>query len=124
VNFRKNSPAAQRFAERRRREDDAPRLGAEVPKLVSLRLEVDERGGSSAPKYIRRIVVDTAPALFFLPCGDPRCVDGGHDVTDMVMRSLRSRLPSFEGTNECMGSVGSGVCARVLHFEATAEYRA
>ncbi len=124
MNFRRNSPAALRFAERRRREDDAPRLGAEVPNLLSLKLEIDERGGSATPKYTRRIMVETAPALFFLPCGDPRCVDGGHDVTSTVMRALRSRAETFDGADDCSGSVGSSPCSRVLHFEAIAEYRA
>jgi hypothetical protein len=123
VNFRRNSPAALRFAERRQREDDAPRLSAEAPDLRSLRLEVEEQGGSAAPKYIRRIVVDSAPALFLLPCGDPRCVDGGHDVTISVMRAIRSHSPSFDGTNDCVGSVGSSACARVIHFSGVAEYR-
>jgi hypothetical protein len=123
VTFRKNSPAALRFAERRQREDDAPRLLAEAPDLRSLQLEIEEQGGSAGPKYIRRIVIDTAPALFFLPCGDPRCVDGGHDVTTSVMQALRNRSQSFDGSDDCFGSVGPSACARVLHFKAVAEYQ-
>jgi hypothetical protein len=124
VNFRKNSPAALRFAERRQREVDAPRLCTEAPDLLSLRLEIEEQGGSSRPRYIRHIVIGTAPALFFLPCGDPRCVDGGHDVTAEVMRALRAHSQSFKGTDGCLGSVGSSACGGVLHFDAIAEYRA
>jgi hypothetical protein len=124
VNFRRNSPAALRFAERRQREDEAPRLSAEAPDLLSLRLEVDEQGSSAQPRYIRRIVIHTAPALFFLPCGDPRCVDGGHDVTATVMRALRAHCQTFDGTDDCSGSVGSSACARVVRFDAVAEYRA
>ena len=123
MKFRKTSPAAQRFADRRQREDDAPRLRDEVPDLVSLLLDVHEEGGSAKPRYLRRIVVETAPALFFLPCGDPRCLDGGHDVTGTVMRAIRSRARAFHGTDDCYGSVGSTTCGRVLHFDATAEYR-
>jgi hypothetical protein len=123
MSFRKNTPAAARFAERRQREQDAPRLRAEAPDLLSLRLEIEERGGSAQPRYIRRIVIDTAPALFFLPCGDPRCVDGGHDVTASVMRALHRHTQSFEDTDDCVGSVGSSVCARVIHFNAFAEYQ-
>jgi hypothetical protein len=123
VSFRKNSPAALRFAERRQREDDAPRLSAVAPDLLSLRLEIEEQGGTAQPKYIRRIIVDTAPALFLLPCGDPRCVDGGHDVTDSVMRALRGHSQSFDGTDDCFGSVGSSACARVIRFNAVAEYQ-
>lgn len=120
---RRNNPAAQRFAERRRREDEAPRLRDEAPQLISLRLEIDERGGSAAPKYVRHIAVDAAPALFLLPCGDPSCVDGGHDVTAEIMRALRSHSQSFDGTDDCVGSVGTSACSRVVHYSAFAVYR-
>jgi hypothetical protein len=123
VNFRRNSPAALRFAARRQREDDAPRLSAEAPHLLSLRLEIEEHGGSAQPKYIRRIVVDTAPALFVLPCGDPRCIDGGHDITTSVMRALRGHEPSFGGTDDCIGSIGSSACTRVIRYSAVAHYQ-
>ncbi len=127
MNYRRHSPAAQRFAERRRREDEAPRLCDQVPELVSLRLEIEERSGhttGAGPKHIRRVVVDRAPALFLMPCGDPRCADGEHDVTTTVMRALRAHETQFQGSDECMGSVGLSACPRVLHFDATAEYRA
>ena len=123
---RKNSPAALRFAERRRREDEAPRLSQQVPDLVSLELQVQDGAGlttGAAPTHIRRIVVDRAPALFLLSCQDPRCADGEHDVTSTIMRALRARETSFQGKDECMGNVGLGSCARVLQFSATAEYR-
>jgi hypothetical protein len=123
LNPRRNRPAAQRFLERRRREDDAPRLRVEAPELISLRFEIDEQGSSAAPKYVRHIVVDTAPALFLLPCGDPGCVDGGHDVTAEVMRALRSHSQSFDGTDDCFGSVGTSSCGRVVHYSAFAVYR-
>ena len=124
MNFRKKSPAALRFAERRQREDSAPRLSTEAPFLLSLRLEIEEQGSSAQPRYIRRIMVDTAPALFFFPCGDPRCVDGGHDVTAAIMSALRARSVAFDGTDDCLGSVGSATCSRVVRFGAVAEYRA
>jgi hypothetical protein len=123
VNFRKNSPAALRFAERRQREDEAPRLSAAAPHLASLRLEIEEQGASAQPKYIRRIVIETAPALFFLPCADARCVDGGHDVTASVMGALRCHTHSFDGASDCVGSVGPSACARTIHFNVFAEYR-
>jgi len=124
---RKNSPQALRFAERRRREDEAPRLSDQVPDLVSLEFQIEDRSGqttAAAPRHIRRIVIDRAPALFLVPCSDPRCSDGEHDVTTIVMRALRAREKSFEGNDECTGNVGLGACARVMHFEATADYRA
>jgi hypothetical protein len=122
---RKQSEAALRFAERRKREDDAPRLSAEVPRLLTLRLEIEERSGGSVvaePVYVRRIVVEHAPALFFLPCGDTRCRDGGHDITHTVLRSLHTNETRFEGQDVCTGSPGSGQCSRVLHYTAVATY--
>jgi len=87
---RRNNAAAERFADRRRREQDAPRLADQVPALVSLEISIDERSGASGVKHTRRVVVDSAPALFLLPCGDSRCADGEHDLTTTVMRALRA----------------------------------
>lgn len=122
---RKNGIAAQRFAERRQREDQAPRLHEQVPDLTSLRLEIAEQSdvGRTQPSHIRRVVVDSAPALFLVCCGDPRCVDGEHDLTSAVMRALREHQTTFQGNDACGGSVGSSACARALHFDAVAEYR-
>lgn len=123
-NWRRNE-GAQRFAERRKREDESPRLIAEVPRLQSLALEIEEKSEGSPvaePTHVRRVVVQHAPALFFLPCGDARCRDGGHDVTDPVMRALRVGQTRFEGQDACAGSVGTGPCSRVLHFVGIATY--
>jgi hypothetical protein len=122
---RRQSEASLRYAERKRREDDAPRLAAELPALKELRLEIEERSGGSLvaePVHVRRIVVEHAPALFILPCGDSRCKDGGHDITHAVLRSLRAKEPRFEGQDLCSGSQGSGQCTRVLHYVALATY--
>lgn len=124
-NNRRQSEGAQRFAERRKREDESPRLIAEVPRLQSLALEVEERSEGSPvaePTHVRRVVVQHAPALFVLPCGDSRCRDGGHDVTHAVMRALRAGETRFEGEDACAGSVGTGQCSRVLHFVGIATY--
>jgi len=123
---RKQTAAAQRSAERRQREDDAPRLRDEVPDLLSLTLEIEERSEGTAAlqqKHTRRIVVDHAPALFLIPCGDPKCEDGGHDVTYAIMRALRSHEPEFTGEDGCSGSLGSSTCRRILYYQAAAEYR-
>jgi hypothetical protein len=117
-----NSLAAQRFAERRRREDDAPRLCDQVPALKSLRIDIEECFGSGSTKHIRRIIVGSARALFLVPCGDPRCIDGEHDLTYSVMHALRAKETSFHGSDDCAGNIGSSVCARVLRFEGAAEY--
>ncbi len=93
---------------------------------MSLRLEVEEKSDTIAamqPKYVRLVVVAAAPALFLIPCGDPNCVDGGHDVTSMVMSALRAKKTRFGGDDECRGTVGTSLCARSIHFEATAAYR-
>jgi hypothetical protein len=124
MNYRKNSPQAQRFAERRRREDEAPRLHEQVPNLVSLKLEIEDRSGVGGTTHTRRVVVAQAPALFLVPCGDPRCIDGEHDLTTTVMRALRQRETVFKGQDECRGTVGPSPCSRVLHFDAVAEYAA
>lgn len=125
-NFRRPSAASQRAADRRQREDEAPRLAAEVPDLLSLKLHVGERAGGAPvaePGHVRRIVVEHAPALFLLPCGDSRCTDGGHDITYAVMRALREHRTTFSGEDHCTGAIGSASCGRTLHFEAEAEYR-
>lgn len=125
-NNRRPNAAALRAAERREREDRAPRLNAEAPDLKGLKLEIEESSNGSPvaePKHTKRVVVDHAPALFLLPCGDSRCQDGGHDVTYSIMRSLREKQTKFSGEDSCNGSVGSAPCGRTLHYEATAEYK-
>ncbi len=123
---RRKTEAAERFAERRKREDDAPRLKDRVPELLTLKLEVDESHettGTARAKHVRHIVVDRAPALFAIPCGDPSCQGGGYEITDSVMRALHQHLEKFEADDHCMGSVGNAPCRRVLHVVATATYR-
>lgn len=124
--MRRHDEARERFAERRRREDDAPRLLSEIPHLVDLRIEVDERRGSSpfaGTSHIRRIVVEHAPALFLVSCGDTACRDGGHDITSDVMRGLRQGMARFEGESECRGQIQAAECNRVIRYVALATYR-
>ncbi|HVW27018.1 MAG TPA: hypothetical protein VHC69_16750 [Polyangiaceae bacterium] len=118
---------AERYAERRRREEEAPRLRSVVPNLESLRLEIEEHraGGSlSEAAHVRRIVVERAPALFVLPCHDASCKGGGHDVTHAVLRSLREQSERFTGEHPCQGQVGSSECRRVLVYVGIATYKA
>src|ERR1700691_4968117 len=94
----KSREASERFAERRRREDEAPRLRDEIPSLRTMRLEVEEHRATSAvaeTRHVRIVIVDRAPALFVLPCGDPDCRDGGHDVTSEIMDRLRHGATEF-----------------------------
>jgi hypothetical protein len=121
--YRRNNLVADRFAERRRRENDAPKLCDQVPTLTSLRLDIEERSIVGVIKHIRRVVIDRAPSLFLVPCGDPRCADGEHDLTSTVMRALFARKTAFHGSKGCTGSLGPSACQRVVHFDGTAEYR-
>ncbi len=118
------SPHAVETQRRREREDDAKRLADEVPTLVSLRLQIEERrGGVGAPaKYVKIVVVDHAPALVDLPCGDPVCRDGGYELTYEILRSLRARETSFVATGRCDGQVGSITCNSEIRVVANAEY--
>ena len=123
---RRHTEAALRATERRKREDDAPRLKEEVPHLEKLKLEIEEHRGDGAisgTRYTRHIVVDHAPALFEIPCGESDCEDGGHDLTPEIMRALRSSSREFSGDDACNGRLGSGYCRRVLVYQAIAEYR-
>jgi len=122
---RRFSEASQRFADRREREDSAPRLVAVVPRLLTLNLHVSERraeGRNADTSYVRRIVVGSAPALFALGCGDTSCKDGGHDLTYAILRALEAGKTAFEGDDTCQGSLGSASCGRVLHYVAEATY--
>ncbi|MGH7295794.1 MAG: hypothetical protein ACRELB_12700 [Polyangiaceae bacterium] len=125
MSSRFRSEAAHRFAERRQREEEAPRLRDRVPSLASLRLDVTDRLGTThaEPKYTRIVVVDVAPALFVLTCADRSCRDGGHDVTDAVLKGLLAGSTSFELEHECSGDLGSTRCARSAHVTVSATYR-
>ena len=115
------------MAERRKRENEAPRLAARAPTLEKLRLEVHVRSSNIArPEHthIRHVVVPSAPALFFVPCHDAQCKDGGHDLTAAVMAALQSKKERFEGEDACHGVVGSSSCSRVLDYVGVATYQA
>ncbi len=123
--MRPNKQAYLRAIERRKREDDAPRLKSRVPRIESLNITISESGravGDLDVSYIRRVVVERAPALFELPCSDPRCTGGGHDVTRPFLKALRHAQTSFEGSHRCGGTVKETECPLALRFEATATY--
>ncbi|HEY1957307.1 MAG TPA: hypothetical protein VGH28_16925 [Polyangiaceae bacterium] len=126
MNFRRRkTEASERFAERRRLEEAAPRLKERAPDVASLKLEVEEAhdtAGLSGSKHVRHIVVDRAPALFAIPCGDPSCQGGGYDVTSTIMRGLADHSERFEAHDHCNGSVGTASCRRTLHVTAIATY--
>lgn len=127
LNFRRGRAAAERTTERRRREDEAPRLIAVAPDLATLRLEVSEKRGDvgiADASHIRRVVVEHAPALFLIPCGESSCRDGGHDITRAVLRGLETKSEKYEGEDPCSGQTGTAPCARTLVFTAYATYKA
>ncbi len=121
--YGKAREASERFAERRKREDEAPRLHDEVPGLRTLRLEVEEQRASSTvaeTKHVRIVVVDHAPALFVLPCGDGDCRDGGHDLTGEILARLRHGATDFTVEDRCYGSVRDVPCGRIVRVRIKA----
>jgi hypothetical protein len=121
----KQSAAAQRSDERRLREDEAPRLVAEVPDLLTLSLTIEDCSSTSfsRPRHVRHVVIASAPALFAIVCSDSNCREGGHDVTRPVMQALAQRETVFDGEDACQGCLGSSICTRVLHYDAVATYK-
>lgn len=122
---RRDNEASARFAERRRREDDARRLHDEAPGLATLKMAVEERrNGSLQPEvsHTRHVMVASAPALFELPCADKECEGGGHDLTQEILRQLRARVAHFEGEDSCSGQLRGNRCGRVLRFTCEASY--
>lgn len=127
MNFRRGRAAQERVSERRRREDEAPRLAAVAPHLESLRIELSEKRGNigiADGTHIKRVVVEHAPALFILPCGESSCRDGGHDITRAVLRGIEQRATTYEGDDPCSGQTGTAPCSRTLVFTAHATYKA
>jgi hypothetical protein len=119
------SPPPSTRLERWKREDAAPRLADEAPELEQFKLEFSEWSHGRAiadSSRVRHIVVKSAAAFFEVPCGDPRCKDGGHDLTREVMLNVRKRQPTFAGRDRCSGYVGQRPCARSLQFVAHAEF--
>jgi hypothetical protein len=121
-NSGKSRAAAQRSRDRRKAEDDAPRLIDVLPGLRSAKLAVTELVANGATKYIKHIVVARSPVLFIIPCGDPVCQDGGHDITSELMSAFRKRLATASGESACTGTTGTAECRRSIQYTLTAEY--
>jgi hypothetical protein len=110
----------QNAADRRRREDDAPRLQVEVPHLARLSLSLGERGADGhdpASAHIRRVVVESAAALFLVPCSAPGCPSGAHDLTAAIMPELLRGSTRFEGETGC------NACGCVMSYVGNVGYR-
>jgi hypothetical protein len=116
----------ERRVQRQQREDAAGKLLARAPDLTSLSISIREtrpEGCVSDTQYMRRVVVEHAPALFEVPCAYPECEDGGYEVTREILHALAARLTHFEGEQSCRGRTGSQDCTRILRYAGTATYR-
>jgi len=116
----------ERRAVQDRREDEAGKLLNRIPNLTSLSLSIHEgRSDASAGEnhYIRRVVIESAPALFEIRCSNPQCDDGGFDITREVLAALASGKSTFEGQQACQGRGRTMDCTRVLRFVGTATYK-
>jgi hypothetical protein len=116
----------ERRIQRRERETAAGRLADKAPDLASLSIEMHEtrpEGCVSDNQYIRRIVVEHAPALFEIPCSYPQCEGGGYDLTREILRAIALQRPRFEGEIACRGQCATLDCKRVLRYIGTATYR-
>jgi hypothetical protein len=123
---RKDVERDERRTQRQERENAAGSLLKRVPDLASLSIDVDEtrpEGCVSNNRYIRRIVVEHAPALFEIPCSYPSCEDGGYDLTREILSALSAQRTHFEGQGTCRGRCGQVDCTRVLRYVAKATYR-
>lgn len=121
---RRSAEAQRAAAERRQREDDAPRLEAVVPRLVALKIAFSEgEGNSTTVEHVRRVVVGRAPALFEQRCASPACKEGMHDLTSVLVSALRQGREHLEGEDPCLGPLLNGTCGWVLRYVMTAEYR-
>jgi hypothetical protein len=112
--------------DRWKREDAARRLVDEVPTLQTLVLslrDVRESNAVSGSDRKQHVIVSRAAALFEITCAEPKCEEGGHDLTADMLSNLRHCKPQFSGTSECRGMVGNGGCRRTLHFSALATYK-
>jgi hypothetical protein len=125
VAFRRGQERPVARTERWQREDEANRLSTEIEHLSALKIIIEEWRGDlhiSGARYTKHVIVSRAPARFEVPCGEPRCQDGGHDITYDLMRGLRDRKASIEDSSACRGAVGDRLCDRVLRFTAFATY--
>ena len=126
-NRRRNIERDERRELRRQRETAAGKLLQKVPDLTSLSIAIHEtkpNGCIHETHYIRRVVIEHAPALIHVPCSHPNCTDGGYDVTREVLFALTAHQARFEGEHACRGMAGSCDCGRVLRFVGTATYQA
>ena len=122
----RNTEAAERYRARQQRENDAPRLTDEVPTLEGLRLSISfaTGDGSAQPSHARVVVVQRAPALFWVPCANKDCQHGGYEITHPVLTALKQKKTTFTGSAHCSGETAAGGrCEGELQYEGVATYR-
>lgn len=113
--------------DRWKRENDAPRLNVEVPNLEALRMNLEEFSGGHrivGTSRIQHVVVAQASSRFEIPCGDSKCEEGGHDLTNEALGHLRAAHEAFGGSSVCSGRVGERACDRMLEYSCQAKYQA
>jgi hypothetical protein len=119
--------AKQRMQERWRRQDESKRLKQAVAGIEDLRIVIDQRDeGDELPSvsHIRVVPVESAPALFEIPCPSKDCCGGVYDMTDAVMSALQSGVTRFEGSCACNGSTANHEpCRRTIRYTVYARYR-
>ncbi|HEX2731993.1 MAG TPA: hypothetical protein VHM70_10315 [Polyangiaceae bacterium] len=123
--MRNNRFAKTPRTDRWRREDSAPRLLDEVPKLKTLVLSLRDMRSShpiAGSERKQHVVVSRAAGLFEIACAEPRCEEGGHDLTREILDHLRSGKTEFSGESECRGMLVNTGCTRVLQYVANATY--
>lgn len=129
ISSRRREKEREREERRKKRmesEDAAGKLLSKAPDLTSLSIAMHEtrpEGVVSDTYHIRRFVVEHAPALFEVSCSDPRCEDGGYDITREILLGLAGHQKTFEGAQDCGGHCGTLSCGRCLKYTATASYK-
>jgi len=122
---RRDLNAQHRMSERWQRQDEADRLMGRIPTLRRLSIAVEERSGYTtiAPvSHVRRVVVESAPALFEIQCSSDECDGGYYDVTYDVLHALKQGVERFEFSCACNGTVRGASCPREAHFVGVARY--
>jgi hypothetical protein len=107
------------------RERAAGTLLDACPDLTSLSIALEDSQPDDRvedERYVRRVVVEHAKAVFDIPCSGDGCADGGHDITEEILAGLRSRQAAFTGERRCLGRRSAAPCGRILRYVANATY--
>ena len=122
---RRDLNARHRMSERWQRQDEADRLLGRIPTLRRLSIAVEERSGYTtiaAVSHVRRVVVESAPALFEIQCSSDECDGGYYDVTYDVLQALKRGVERFDFACTCNGTVRGAACPREARFVGVARF--